>query len=143
MTRYQHAEAYRNWLLRGPLQDIGANDETLTAIFYKVALFLAAAVVAVPIAQRAGLGSVLGYLLAGVAVALGAWFNQWCRAILHFSEFRIVTAALSDWFKGLTTKRCWQMRHMILGLGGAQVLITTLIYYRHRLSVRINGKPAW
>ena len=34
-------------------------------------IFLAAAVVAVPIAQRAGLGSVLGYLLAGVAI--GPW----------------------------------------------------------------------
>lgn len=54
-------------------------------------IFLAAAVVAVPIAQRAGLGSVLGYLLAGVAI--GPWglgLISDVEAILHFSEFGVV-----------------------------------------------------
>lgn len=54
-------------------------------------VFLAAAVVAVPIAQRLGLGSVLGYLLAGIAI--GPWGLRLISdvdAILHFSEFGVV-----------------------------------------------------
>lgn len=54
-------------------------------------VFLTAAVVAVPLAQRAGLGSVLGYLLAGVAI--GPWglgLISDVNAILHFAEFGVV-----------------------------------------------------
>ena len=90
-------------------------------------IFLAAAVVAVPIAQRAGLGSVLGYLLAGVAIGpwgLGLISNV--EAILHFSEFGVVLLLFLIGLE-LNPKKLWQMRAPILGLGGAQVLITTLI----------------
>ncbi|XNG94074.1 glutathione-regulated potassium-efflux system protein KefB [Vibrio cyclitrophicus] len=91
------------------------------------AIFLAAAVVAVPIAQRAGLGSVLGYLLAGVAI--GPWglgLISDVEAILHFSEFGVVLLLFLIGLE-LNPKKLWQMRAPILGLGGAQVLITTLI----------------
>ncbi|OEE15122.1 glutathione-regulated potassium-efflux system protein KefB [Vibrio cyclitrophicus ZF205] len=91
------------------------------------ATFLAAAVVAVPIAQRAGLGSVLGYLLAGVAI--GPWglgLISDVEAILHFSEFGVVLLLFLIGLE-LNPKKLWQMRAPILGLGGAQVLITTLI----------------
>ena len=90
-------------------------------------IFLAAAVVAVPIAQRAGLGSVLGYLLAGVAI--GPWglgLISDVEAILHFSEFGVVLLLFLIGLE-LNPKKLWQMRAPILGLGGAQVLITTLI----------------
>ncbi|WP_299687345.1 glutathione-regulated potassium-efflux system protein KefB [uncultured Vibrio sp.] len=90
-------------------------------------IFLAAAVVAVPIAQRAGLGSVLGYLLAGVAI--GPWglgLISDVEAILHFSEFGVVLLLFLIGLE-LNPKTLWQMRAPILGLGGAQVLITTLI----------------
>ncbi|MFP3345266.1 cation:proton antiporter, partial [Halomonas sp. SIMBA_159] len=54
-------------------------------------VFLAAAVVAVPVAQRLGLGSVLGYLLAGIGI--GPWglglIND-VEEVLHFSEFGVV-----------------------------------------------------
>ncbi len=91
------------------------------------AIFLAAAVVAGPIAQRAGLGSVLGYLLAGVAI--GPWglgLISDVEAILHFSEFGVVLLLFLIGLE-LNPKKLWQMRAPILGLGGAQVLITTLI----------------
>ena len=90
-------------------------------------IFLAAAVIAVPIAQRAGLGSVLGYLLAGVAI--GPWglgLISDVEAILHFSEFGVVLLLFLIGLE-LNPKKLWQMRAPILGLGGAQVLITTLI----------------
>ena len=90
-------------------------------------IFLSAAVVAVPIAQRAGLGSVLGYLLAGVAI--GPWglgLISDVEAILHFSEFGVVLLLFLIGLE-LNPKKLWTMRGPILGLGGAQVVITTLL----------------
>ncbi|MBY8000091.1 glutathione-regulated potassium-efflux system protein KefB [Vibrio fluvialis] len=87
-------------------------------------VFLTAAVVAVPLAQRAGLGSVLGYLLAGVAI--GPWglgLISDVNAILHFAEFGVVLLLFLIGLE-LNPKKLWQMRGPILGLGGAQVLVT-------------------
>ncbi|MGF1779148.1 glutathione-regulated potassium-efflux system protein KefB [Vibrio nomapromontoriensis] len=90
-------------------------------------IFLSAAVVAVPIAQRFGLGSVLGYLLAGVAI--GPWglgLISDVSEILHFAEFGVVLLLFLIGLE-LNPKKLWQMRVPILGLGGAQVLLTTLV----------------
>ncbi|MGF1737902.1 glutathione-regulated potassium-efflux system protein KefB [Photobacterium satsumensis] len=90
-------------------------------------VFLAAAVVAVPIAQRLGLGSVLGYLLAGIAI--GPWGLRLISdvdAILHFSEFGVVLLLFLIGLE-LNPKKLWQMRKPILGLGGSQVVVTTLV----------------
>ncbi|MGR5095032.1 glutathione-regulated potassium-efflux system protein KefB [Vibrio maritimus] len=90
-------------------------------------IFLSAAVVAVPIAQRFGLGSVLGYLLAGVAI--GPWglgLISDVDEILHFAEFGVVLLLFLIGLE-LNPKKLWQMRVPILGLGGAQVLVTTLV----------------
>jgi len=88
-------------------------------------VFLAAAVVAVPIAQRLGLGSVLGYLLAGIAI--GPWGLRLISdvdAILHFSEFGVVLLLFLIGLE-LNPKKLWQMRKPILGLGGGQVVVTS------------------
>ncbi|WP_273857618.1 glutathione-regulated potassium-efflux system protein KefB [Photobacterium sp. GSS17] len=90
-------------------------------------VFLAAAVVAVPIAQRLGLGSVLGYLLAGIAI--GPWglgLISDVDAILHFSEFGVVLLLFLIGLE-LNPKKLWQMRKPILGLGGSQVVLTSLV----------------
>ncbi|WP_394249280.1 glutathione-regulated potassium-efflux system protein KefB [Vibrio profundi] len=90
-------------------------------------IFLSAAVVAVPLAQRAGLGSVLGYLLAGVAI--GPWgfgLISDVEEILHFSEFGVVLLLFLIGLE-LNPKKLWQMRGPILGLGGAQVVFTTVL----------------
>ena len=90
-------------------------------------IFLTAAIVAVPIAQRLGLGSVLGYLLAGVAI--GPWGLGLIRdveAILHFAEFGVVLLLFLIGLE-LNPKKLLQMKGPILGLGGAQVVITTLV----------------
>lgn len=90
-------------------------------------VFLAAAVVAVPIAQRLGLGSVLGYLIAGIAI--GPWglgLISDVEAILHFSEFGVVLLLFLIGLE-LNPKKLWQMRSPILGLGGGQVLVTSLV----------------
>ncbi|MBE4601756.1 cation:proton antiporter domain-containing protein [Vibrio navarrensis] len=100
----------------------------LTSDFLQTSvIFLSAAVVAVPLAQRFGLGSVLGYLLAGVAI--GPWglgVISDVDAILHFAELSVVLLLFLIGLE-LNPKKLWQMRVPILGLGGAQVLVTTLV----------------
>ena len=90
-------------------------------------VFLSAAVIAVPLAQRLGLGSVLGYLLAGVLI--GPWglgLISDVDAILHFAELGVVLLLFLIGLE-LNPKKLWQMRGPILGLGGAQVVVTTFV----------------
>jgi len=90
-------------------------------------ILLVAGVVSVPIATRFGLGSVLGYLLAGMAISpllgvLGVDVIQ----LQHFAEFGVVMMLFIIGLE-LEPKRLWQMRKRLIGLGGGQVLLTTLV----------------
>lgn len=90
-------------------------------------VFLSAAVIAVPLAQRFGLGSVLGYLLAGIVI--GPWglgLISDVDSVMHFSELGVVLLLFLIGLE-LNPKKLWQMRVPILGLGGAQVIVTTLV----------------
>jgi glutathione-regulated potassium-efflux system protein KefB len=87
-------------------------------------LFLFAAVVAVPIAARLGIGAVLGYLLAGIAI--GPWglaFISDVDEILHFSELGVVFLMFIIGLE-LNPSRLWQLRRPIFGVGTGQVLIS-------------------
>src|SRR3954471_23989023 len=91
-------------------------------------VYLLAAVAAVPIAKRLGLGSVLGYLLAGVAIGpFGLHLvGHEGSHVMHFAEFGVV---MMLFLVGLELKPSllWQLRRPIFGLGGAQVVVTTLV----------------
>ncbi len=90
-------------------------------------VFLSAAIIAVPLAQKLGLGSVLGYLIAGIII--GPWglaLISDVDAILHFSEFGVVLLLFLIGLE-LNPKKLWQMRKPILGLGGSQVVITNVV----------------
>ena len=89
-------------------------------------LILLAGLVAVPVATRLGLGSVLGYLLAGMAIAplLGA-LKVDVDALQVFAEFGVVMMLFIVGLE-LEPKRLWGMRGRLLGTGGGQVLLTTL-----------------
>ncbi len=94
--------------------------------FYLALVYLTAAVVSVPIAKRLGLGSVLGYLLAGIAIgpfALG-WVGEEGQDVLHFAEFGVVLMLFLIGLE-LEPSRVWSLRGPILGLGGLQVGVTT------------------
>jgi len=93
-------------------------------ILLLVFIFLTAGVVAVPIAARLGLGSVLGYLIAGIAIAplLGA-FHVDVVSIQHFAEFGVVMMLFLVGLE-LEPRLLWQMRARLLGLGGLQVGLT-------------------
>lgn len=92
-------------------------------------IYLAAAIVAVPIAKRLGLGSVLGYLLAGMLIgpfALQLVGDQ--SHVMHFAEFGVVMMLFLVGLE-LQPSRLWRLRKSILGLGGAQVIFTTLLLF--------------
>jgi glutathione-regulated potassium-efflux system protein KefB len=87
-------------------------------------IYLAAAVIAVPLSKRLGLGSVLGFLLAGVAI--GPWGLKLIgdvEAMLHFSEFGVVLLLFLVGLE-LNPRRLWSLRRSIFGMGTAQVLGT-------------------
>ena len=90
-------------------------------------VFLIAGVIAVPIANRLGLGSVLGYLLAGIALSpILPAIGIDAETLLHFAEFGVVMMLFIIGLE-LSPKLLWQMRTRLLGLGGAQVLITAAL----------------
>src|SRR5690242_8779119 len=87
----------------------------------QVAALLAAGVIAVPLFKRAGLGSVLGYLAAGLAIGpFGLRLIADPEAILHVSELGVV---LFLFIVGLEMEpsRLWSLRKQIFGLGVVQV----------------------
>ncbi len=84
-------------------------------------IFLVAGVIAVPIASRFGLGSVLGYLIAGIVISPAlALLGVDIVSIQHFAEFGVVMMLFLVGLE-LEPKKLWEMRHRLLGLGGAQV----------------------
>lgn len=90
-------------------------------------VFMMAAVIAVPIFKRLGLGAVLGYLVAGMAI--GPWGLKLIsdvETIFHFSEFGVVLLMFLIGLE-LNPKKLWQLRQSVFGLGGAQVLLTALL----------------
>ena len=89
-------------------------------------LFLIAGVIAVPIASRLGLGSVLGYLLAGIAISpLLQMLHVDVVSIQHFAEFGVVMMLFLVGLE-LEPKMLWAMRTRLLGLGGLQVGLTAV-----------------
>lgn len=89
-------------------------------------LLLVAGVVAVPLASRFGLGSVLGYLLAGMALApVFAALRVDVESLQVFAEFGVVMMLFIIGLE-MEPRRLWAMRGKLAGLGGGQVLLTTL-----------------
>jgi len=87
-------------------------------------LLLGAAVIAVPLAARLGLGSVLGYLLAGVAI--GPLIGAEATELQHIAEFGVVMMLFLIGLE-LEPRALWGMRHRLIGLGGLQISLTTAL----------------
>ena len=97
--------------------------------FVQAFVYLTAAVVAVPLAKRFGLGSVLGYLLAGVVIGpfvLG-FVGAEGQDVMHFAEFGVVMMLFVIGLE-LEPELLWRLRAPILGLGGLQVLASTALF---------------
>jgi len=101
------------------------NNFLLSAVVY-----LAAAVVCVPIAKRLGMGSVLGYLLAGIIIGpfVFGFVGKEGEDIMHFAEFGVVMMLFLVGLE-LEPQKFWKMRKMIAGVGTSQVFLTTGIIF--------------
>jgi monovalent cation:proton antiporter-2 (CPA2) family protein len=93
---------------------------------FQALVYLAAAVVSVPIAKRLGLGSVLGYLVAGVVIGpFGLQLiGEEGQDVMHFAEFGVVMMLFVIGLE-LRPGLLWRLRGPILGMGGLQVAITS------------------
>ena len=99
-----------------------------SGIFLQAFVYLIAAVIAVPLAKRMGLGSALGYIVAGVIIgpSLLGLVGAEGQDVMHFAEFGVV---LMLFIVGLELEPAvlWRMRVPILGMGGSQVLLSALV----------------
>ncbi|APE44062.1 potassium transporter [Sulfitobacter alexandrii] len=97
----------------------------MEGFLFQASIYLAAAVIAVPLAARLGLGSVLGYLAAGILIGpvLGLVGSE-TKDVQHFAEFGVVMMLFLIGLE-LEPRALWDMRHRLLGLGGLQVILTT------------------
>lgn len=92
-------------------------------------VYLAAAVICVPIAKKLGMGSVLGYLLAGIIIgpfALG-FVGKEGEDIMHFAEFGVVMMLFLVGLE-LDPAKLWTLRKTILGVGTLQLVVTALLF---------------
>ncbi len=94
---------------------------------FQVFIYLLAAVVSVPVAKRLGLGSVLGYLLAGAAIGPSAFGlvgeGGGTDHVMHVAEFGVVILLFLIGLE-LRPARLWELRRPVLGMGGLQVVGT-------------------
>jgi monovalent cation:proton antiporter-2 (CPA2) family protein len=115
--------------------------------FLSAFIYLAAAVLLVPVAHRLGLGSVLGYLIGGALI--GPFVLGWVGWVggeqgeeaLHFAEFGVVIMLFMIGLE-LEPSRLWRMRGPIFGLGGMQVVFTALAVMGLAMACGLDFKPA-
>lgn len=99
----------------------------MTGYFLQAFIYLAAAVLMVPLAKRLGLGSVLGYLIAGVLIGpVFGLVGSETTTIQHFAEFGVVMMLFLVGME-LEPKVLWDMRNRLIGLGGLQVGLTVAV----------------
>jgi glutathione-regulated potassium-efflux system ancillary protein KefC len=102
-------------------------------------IYLSAAVIAVPLSRALGLGSIIGYLAAGIAI--GPWglgFVTHVQDILHFAEFGVVLMLFLVGLE-LEPKRLWSLRRPIFGWGSVQMLGCTAALF----AVALAADVAW
>jgi monovalent cation:proton antiporter-2 (CPA2) family protein len=111
--------------------------------FFQAFVYLTAAVLSVPIAKRLGLGSVLGYLIAGAVIGpfvLGLVGAEG-QDVMHFAEFGVVMMLFLVGLE-LQPSLLWRLRGPILGMGGLQVGLTTLAISGLAMALGLDWRPA-
>jgi len=114
----------------------------MTGYFIQAFIYLGAAVVAVPLAKRLGLGSVLGYLIAGVIIGpVVGLVGEETETLKHFAEFGVVMMLFLVGLE-LEPRLLWSMRHRLLGLGGLQVSLTAGAFMAIALMFNVEWRIA-
>jgi monovalent cation:H+ antiporter-2, CPA2 family len=106
-------------------------------------IYLAAAVVFVPLAKKLGMGSVLGYLLGGIII--GPFFlgliGEEGKDIMHFAEFGVVMMLFLIGLE-LEPAGFWRMRNLIAGMGSIQLFATTALFVAVFLYIGLGWQAA-
>ncbi len=105
-------------------------------------VYLAAAVIAVPVSRALGLGSIIGYLAAGLVI--GPWglgLVREVQEVLHFAEFGVVLMLFLVGLE-LEPRRLWELRRPIFGWGGAQVAGCTALLAAAAVAAGIDWRLA-
>ena len=96
----------------------------MDSILLQLAIYLTAGVVAVPISQRLGFGSVLGYLAAGIAIGPGLKLvGRETALVQDYAEYGVVLMLFLIGLE-MNPRSLWDLRHRLLGLGGMQLALT-------------------
>ncbi|HMP92469.1 MAG TPA: cation:proton antiporter, partial [Phnomibacter sp.] len=97
------------------------------SFLFQAMIYLGAAVCMVPVAKKLGLGSVLGYLLAGILIGphILGFIGEEGQDLMHFAEFGVVIMLFVIGLE-LEPALLWRLRKPIAGLGGLQVGVTAL-----------------
>jgi len=113
------------------------------SFFFQAMIYLAAAVIMVPIAKKLALGSVLGYLLAGVLIgpACFRFIGVEGHDLMHFAEFGVVMMLFIIGLE-LEPSRLWRLRKAIAGMGAVQVCCTALLAGGLAMLFQVEGKQA-
>ena len=113
------------------------------SLLFNSLVYLSAAVISVPIAKKLGLGSVLGYLLAGVIIGPFGWrlINN-SEDIMHFAEFGVVLLLFLIGLE-LNPTRLWNLRKPIIGTGGLQVALTAIIIFSVGIAFQLDWETAF
>jgi len=114
----------------------------MTAYFIQAFIYLCAAVIAVPLAKRFGLGSVLGYLIAGVIIGpVVGLVGEETSTLQHFAEFGVVMMLFLVGLE-LDPSALWSMRRRLFGLGGLQLVLTTIAFMLIGLLLELDWRVA-
>ena len=106
-------------------------------------IYLAAAIVFVPVAKKLGMGSVLGYLIGGIVIGpsfLG-FVGQEGKDIMHFAEFGVVMMLFLIGLE-LEPATLWRMRKLIVGTGAIQLCGTVVLCFFALLLIGFSWKAA-
>ncbi|MGR3290157.1 MAG: cation:proton antiporter domain-containing protein [Paracoccaceae bacterium] len=110
----------------------------MEGFLFQASIYLAASVIAVPVAKRLGLGSVLGYLIAGIIIGpLTGLVGSETQDLQHFAEFGVVMMLFLVGLE-LEPAALWDMRHRLIGLGGLQIGLTTVAIMGGGLYLGLN-----
>ncbi|HET7526037.1 MAG TPA: cation:proton antiporter, partial [Burkholderiaceae bacterium] len=105
-------------------------------------VYLAAAVIAVPLARYAGLGSIIGYLVAGIAIGpFGLNLVSDAQSIQHIAEFGVVLMLFQVGLE-LEPRRLWAMRRPIFGWGTLQLVGSAALMFAVALACGVAWRLA-